>query len=321
MLVVVHGSARQRRHRLALRAADHHADLVRRQVANLRGMNQQSLGNVDVAKVLRDLGRLHHRAAHQRHLAAVLKGHLQRQLDAMDRRREARDKQPLFGAGENLLEAGANGAFTGRVALALDIGRVLEERQHTFFAVFGEGVQIEEPVVGRRRVDLEVSGVDQDAERRVNGQRHAIHQAVRDLNRTNGEGADLEAVTGANLVEHGVVQQRVFFELAFDQGQRELGAIDRNVELRQHPGQPADVIFVSVRQDDRAHVRPILDEVGYVGYDDIDAEQFGFREHEPGIDDDDVVAPANRHAIHAEFAESTEGNNLELSNRHQVLRC
>ena len=34
-------------------------------------------------------------------------------------------------------------------------------------------------------------------------------------------------------------------------------------------------------------------------------EQLGFGEHESGVDDDNVIAPANRHAIHAEFAEST----------------
>ncbi len=39
----------------------------------------------------------------------------------------------------------------------------------------------------------------------------------------------------------------------------------------------------------------------------------------PGVDDDDVVAPANRHAIHAEFAESTERYNLEFSYGHLQL--
>ena len=72
VLVIINRGARQRRHRLALRAADQHANFFRRQVADLRRMNQHPVGHVDVAQVLRDLCRLHHRAADQRNLAAVL---------------------------------------------------------------------------------------------------------------------------------------------------------------------------------------------------------------------------------------------------------
>ena len=48
-------------------------------------------------------------------------------------------------------------------------------------------------------------------------------------------------------------------------------------------------------------------QIGDVGNDDIDAEQFGFGEHQAGIDDDDVVSPADGHAVHAEFAEAARG--------------
>ena len=93
-------------------------------------------------------------------------------------------------------------------------------------------------VVGRRRIDLEVAGVDDDAQRRVNRQCDAIHQAVRHLNRDDGERPDLEAFVWACIsVQHRVIEQAVLFQLAFDIGERELGAVDRHVQLRQHPGQ------------------------------------------------------------------------------------
>jgi hypothetical protein len=60
----------------------------------------------------------------------------------------------------------------------------------------------------------------------------------------------------------------------------------------------------------------ILDQVGNIGDNDVHAQQLGFRKHESGVNDDDVVAPANGHAIHAEFAEPTEGYNLEFSYWH-----
>ena len=48
VLVIVHRGARERRHRFALRPADQHADLFRREILHLAGMDQQALGNLDV---------------------------------------------------------------------------------------------------------------------------------------------------------------------------------------------------------------------------------------------------------------------------------
>ena len=273
-------------------------------------MNQQSVGRVNIAEVLGDLRRLHHGAANQTNLAPIFEGLLHGQLDAVDGRRETGDEQAPFGARENLLESRAHGPFAGRVTAALHVGGILEERQHPFLAVFRKGMQIEEAVVGRRGVHLEIAGVDQHAERRVNGQRHAVHQAVRDLDGIDREWPDLKALARPDLIEHGIVQLTVLFQLAFHIGQGEFSAVNRNVQLGEEPGQRSDVIFVAVGENNGAHMGAILDQVGDIGDNDVHAQQLGFREHESGVNDDNVVAPANRHAIHAEFAESPEGHNL-----------
>ena len=126
----------------------------------------------------------------------------------------------------------------------------------------------------------------------------------------------LEALVGAHLAQVGVVEQSVLVELVFDVGERELGAPDGDVEFGEHPGQRADVVFVAVGEDDSANALAVFGEIGNVGDDDVDAEEFGFGEHESGIDDDDVVSPANGHAVHAELAEAAEGNDLQFSGGH-----
>src|SRR6266704_1261130 len=52
----------------------------------------------------------------------------------------------------------------------------------------------------------------------------------------------------------------------------------------------------------------IVLEVGNVGNDEVDAEQFGFGEHHARVDNDDVVAVAKRHHVHAKFTETAQGN-------------
>ena len=116
-----------------------------------------------------------------------------------------------------------------------------------------------------------------------------------------------------DLPQVGVVEQSVLVELVLDIGQREFGAPHRHVQLGQNPGQRADVVFVPVRKNDAAHLLAVLDQVGNVGHNNIDAQQFGFRKHQAGVDDDDVVAPAHGHAVHPELAQSAQGHNLQFS--------
>ncbi len=181
-------------------------------------------------------------------------------------------------------------------------------------------MQVEELVVGGRGIDFEIAGVNDDAERAVNGERDAIDQAVRDLDGMDGERSELEALVGAHLAQLGVVEQAVLVEFVFDVGERELGAPDRDVEFGENPGERADVVFVAVGEDDAANTLAVLGEIGNVGDDDVDAEEFGFGEHQSGVDDDDVISPAHGHAVHAELAKAAEGDDLQFSAGHGVRR-
>jgi hypothetical protein len=73
----------------------------------------------------------------------MLSGQVEGDADAVDGRREASEEELLLGLREDLVEAGNDGALAGRVAGALDIGRVLQQGQHAALAVFGKGVQVE----------------------------------------------------------------------------------------------------------------------------------------------------------------------------------
>ncbi len=82
--------------------------------------------------------------------------------------------------------------------------------------------------------------------------------------------------------------------------------------------QRADVILVAVREDNSPHTLAILGEIRNVRNYDIYPEQFSLREHEPRIDNDDVVAPADGHAVHTELAEAPKRNDLQFSSWHLV---
>ena len=61
------------------------------------------------------------------------------------------------------------------------------------------------------------------------------------------------------------------------------------------------MILMPMRQHNPAYLAAVFDQVADVGHDDVDAQQLFFRKHEPGVDDENVVADAEGHAVHAEL--------------------
>ena len=91
----------------------------------------------------------------------MLVGEFDRQVNAVDGRGETGNEKTALGMGENFVELAAYRALARRVSFALDVGGILKQRQDAAFAVFGESMQVEEFVVGRRGIDFEIAGVDE----------------------------------------------------------------------------------------------------------------------------------------------------------------
>ena len=110
----------------------------------------------------------------------------------------------------------------------------------------------------------------------------------------------------------GFFEHLVLFQAPLDQRQRESRAVDRHVDLASKNGTaPMWSSWPCVRIRPRTCSRFCF-EKREVGRDDIDAQQFGIGEHHPGIDDDDVVAVAEGHRVHAELAQSAQRDDLQL---------
>ena len=88
----------------------------------------------------------------------------------------------------------------------------------------------------------------------------------------NGERSCLEALSGADLMQIGIFQQAVLFQFVFQQSQGELRAPHRHIEFGKNPGQSADVVFMTMGEDDGAHALPVFDQIGNVRNHDVHAQ-------------------------------------------------
>ena len=87
----------------------------------------------------------------------------------------------------------------------------------------------------------------------------------------------------------------MLLELRLNEREREPRAVDRTVDPIDHVGDGADVVFVAVRQHERANTPAIGIEHIQVGNDEVDPEQLGFGKHHAGIDEDSGIAAGDQH--------------------------
>src|SRR5215470_15382270 len=170
-------------------------------------MDERSFGDIEISQVEADLSGLSHGTSDQSHLAPVFESQIYGQLDSVDRRGKAGDKQALLGACKDFVEFAANGALARRVTASLNVGGVLKQSKYTaLFTVFRECVQVEQAVIGWRGINLEIAGMDDHAQRRMDAECNTVNQAVGNLDWIDGKRSDVEADSGPNLAQVRIVQ-------------------------------------------------------------------------------------------------------------------
>src|ERR1043166_2852605 len=304
--VTVEGDAMERRERLAPAAGREKRDLIPRQVLPRLVLVQRVTREIEIAELGRDLGVVDHAAAAQDEPPSGAPRDVGDLLDARDIRRKRRDEDLSMAALEDRLEIPPDLALGRRVAFALDVGRVGKQQQDAFLSVGGELLKVEVLAAHRRLVDLEVAGVNDDACRRLDREREAIHQAVRHADAFELERPELPRPVGGDLAEIGGLLQAVLADFIFQERERQARAEDRRVDLLQDVRQRADVVFVRVREHDRAERVFPLQQVADIGDHEIDAEEVGAGEHEAAVDRDRRAGAFQQQHVEAEFAEAAE---------------
>ena len=131
----------------------------------------------------------------------------------MDVRGERRDDDALFAALEQAVEGPAHRALTHRIAWALDVRRIREQRQNALLAKLAEAGKVDDLAVDGRRVDLEVARVDNGAKACVDGKRDRVRDGVVDVDELHAEFAGLDGHAAFHRDDLRRFEKAVLFEL------------------------------------------------------------------------------------------------------------
>ena len=105
----------------------------------------------------------------------------------------------------------------------------------------------------------------------------------------------------------------VLGELALDDAERELARVDGDLagEVLQEKRERSGVVLVPVRDDDAAELLLVLQDVGVVGQDEVDAGLALVGEHETGVDENHVVAVLEGGHVLADAVQASQRDDLE----------
>ena len=120
LLVVVHGDAGQRAHRLPLGAGGDHADLLLGKMGELFQVDEDPVGDPQVAKLPGDLDVSHHGAAVEQDLAAAGGSGIHHLLDPVDMLEKGGDDDPPTGG--NMSASASPTSLREGIPLPLNVG-------------------------------------------------------------------------------------------------------------------------------------------------------------------------------------------------------
>src|SRR6267378_7489845 len=121
-------------------------------------------------------------------------------------------------AREPLTERLAHVRLRARVTRAVHVRRVRAEDEDLLVAELGEAPVIGRLAVERARIKLEVAGVDDRADRCLDGEPDPVHDRVRHADRLDAEGAQVEAGARPHGPEVGGLEEPVLAQPLADEG-------------------------------------------------------------------------------------------------------
>ena len=115
----------------------------------------------------------------------------------------------------------------------------------------------------------------------------------------------------ADRHEAGAVGQAGLLDPVPGQPDRQLGAVDRRLQLAQQVGQAPGVVLVPVGQDDPVDPIPAVVQVGELGQHQVDAGHVGVGEHDAAVEDDDPAVDLDAGAVATDLSQTAEEDDAD----------
>ena len=309
----------QRGHGLTLRASGYDDQLAARVALDLGNVDHDLAGILQITQLHRNLGDLLHASAADGYLASCLGGNVENLLQTRYIGRERCNDDALVALHDKFLERFADDFLTRRVARTLDVGRVAHQRKQSLLAQLTDADKVDHLTGNRRQVDLEVTRVQDGAQRRGDRQRNRIRNGVVGVDKLDLEAAELNRITGAHAVHLDLLGHLVLGQLGFDDAAGQSGRVDRCVALTQNIRNSADMVLMSVGDHIAAQLVQVALEVRCIRNDQVNTQHIVIRKGNAAVDNYDVIAVLDHRHVLTDLVQAAERYDLQFFLHNSII--
>ena len=128
------------------------------------------------------------------------------------------------------------------------------------------------------------------------------------------DGEIAETEDGSRLFgkDLGIIQEVVLFQLQFYQRRRQRRCVDGDVQFPEHIGNGADMVFMTVSQDQAADAGGIVAQISDVGQNHVHPVHIFIREAHAAVYDDDVAPVLKGSHILADLTETAKRDDFKF---------
>ena len=309
---------RQRRARFALAARGHDQHFAARQVH--RPVHRYAIG--EILQISAGLGRADdpvERTPGHDQPPPGLPGNPGQRLQPRDvRGKGGHDHAAPLEPGHRLQQAVAHRAFGARGARIENIGRIAHQRQNARIADCGQFRRRRRFADLRRVIQFPVTGVEHPAIGRVDDQRVAFGDRMRQRHITNGKGPQRQRSVVLDHAQFDLFVDPRLNQLFMHQARGKRRGIQRHAQIGGEIGHRADMILVRMGQHDPEQVfRPFLDKF-QIGKHQIDTRVPRVGKGHPQIDHQPFAVTTIKVDVHSDFARATERAEQQFLTRLHV---
>ena len=140
----------------------------------------------------------------------------------------------------------------------------------------------------------------------VDRKRYRVRDRVIYADKLDAHTSELYRTACLDLVKLCFIEQAVLSELVAYESERERSSVDGNIHSRKQKRQSADVVLVSVGEDDTPYLLKILLNISKIGNNKIYSEHIAVRERHSAVDDNDVVFTLDKCDVFADLVKSAQ---------------
>src|SRR5215212_1367920 len=304
------GDPAQSCERLPLRAGHKYGDVRVGDLVDIPLLDEHRGREIQVAELTRDLDVAYHGASGHAHEPVVPLRRLDHLADAMDVGGEGRDDDPAPRLVEDVLEGRLYGLLGGHVARSLGVGRVAKVGEYPLLAKLGQPTQVYRLALDGRQVDLKVARKQDQAGVGTDCYGHGVGDRVVDVDKLEAIATQVLPVASLYLAQVALLDPELL-QLAAYEPERELGCVDRNIELAQQIRQRPHMVLMTVRENYALQLVRVLPQVCEVRKNKIDARHLLVRERHTGVHQYYSARLAHGRHVLADLTQPSEGHDLQ----------